>query len=151
MFLLFSSAVPSPVVSVLNPPATPYNGTNFTITGVVQLDQNVDTDVTASGMWSGDDEPQETTTPPYPTIFTFQPLATNSSGEYTLTVSVRPSDNSPYILGNNGSTTYNVMVQRKLMWYNYHFFCMHFIVSLTNFSSSFPTPCYCCGVTSLFG
>ena len=114
-------AVLPPTVSVLGHP-TLYNGTNLTITGVAQLDQNVDTDVTASGMWSSDDEPQETTAPPYPTNLSFQPLATNSSGEYTLTISVRPLDNSPYILGINGSTTYNVMVQRKLMWYNYHFF-----------------------------
>ena len=104
-------------MSVLDPPATPYNGTNFTITGMIQLDQNVDTDITASGMWSSDDEPQETTSPPYPTSLTFQPLATNSSGVYTLTVSVRPSDNSPYIVGNNGSTIYNLVVRRKFCSY----------------------------------
>ena len=114
---IFWIVVPPPSVSVLDPPATPYNGTNFTITGMIQLDQNVDTDITASGMWSSSDEPQETISPPYPTSLTFQPLATNSSGVYTLTVSVRPSDNSPYMVGNNGSTIYNLVVRRKFCSY----------------------------------
>ena len=111
----FNFVVPPPSVSVLDPPAIPYNGTVFTITGVVLLDQHVDTDVTASGMWSGVGGSQETISPPYPTSLTFQPLATNSSGEYTLTVSVRPSDDSPYIVGNSGSTSYNLVVRRKFV------------------------------------
>ena len=111
----FNFVVPPPSVSVLDPPAIPYNGTVFTITGVVLLDQHVDTDVTASGMWSGVGGSQEITSPPYPTSLTFQLLATNSSGEYTLTVSVRPSDDSPYIVGNSGSTSYNLVVRRKFV------------------------------------
>ena len=116
--------VPPPSVSVLDPPATPYNGTIFTITGVVQLDWNVDTDITASGMWSGDGVSQEITTPPYPTILNFQPLATSSSGEYNLTVSVRSSDNSSYIVGNSGNTSYNLVVRRK--------FCSHYVLFMGN-------------------
>ena len=100
------------MVSVNDHP-TPYNGTVFTLTGVVELHQSVDTDITASGVWSSGGL-QETTFPPFPTSLTFQPLASDSSGEYILTVTVRPSDNSPFIVENNGSTAYNLMVQRKL-------------------------------------
>ena len=85
---------------------------------MVELDENVDTDVTVSGTWSNNGGVfQETTSPPYPTNLTFQPLATNSSDVYILTVSVRPSDNSPYIVGNNGSTSYSLVVRRKLAIY----------------------------------
>ena len=96
--------------------STPYNGTVFTLTGVVQLDQSVDTDVTVLGVWSSGAAPQETTSPPYAyrTNLTFQPLTSDSSREYTLNVTVRPSDNSPFIVGNSDSTTYNLVVQRKL-------------------------------------
>ena len=105
--------VPPPTISV-NDPLTPYNGTVFTLTGVVQLDQSVNTDITVSGMWSTGNGPQETTSPPYPTSLSFQPLTSDSSGEYLLTVTIRPSDNSPFIVGSSGSTTYNLVVQRKL-------------------------------------
>ena len=101
------------MVSVRDHP-TPYNGTVFILTGVVQLHQSVNTDITASGMWSsGGDGSQETTSPPYPTSLTFQPLASDSSGEYILTVTVRPSDNAPFIVESNGTTTYNLVVQCK--------------------------------------
>ena len=97
---------------------TPYNGTNFTLTGVVQLSDYIDTDVTVLGVWSSISNSQETslqesTESPYPTDLTFQPLATNSTGEYTLTVTVRASDDSEFILGNSGSTTYNLVVTRE--------------------------------------
>ena len=109
---LFHCLVPPPIITVSDP-FTPYNGTVFTLTGVVQLDQSVDTDITVSGVWSSGDGPQETTSPPYPTNLTFQPLTTDSSGEYILTVTVRSSDNSPFIVENNSSATYNLVVQRK--------------------------------------
>ena len=81
---------------------------------MVELDQSVDTDVTASGLWSNNGGVfQETMSPPYLTNLTFRPLATDSSDVYTLTVSVRPSDSSPYVVGNNGSTEYSLVVQRK--------------------------------------
>ena len=82
---------------------------------MVQLNENVDSAVTVSGMWnnSGDISQETTTSLPYLTNLTFQPLATNSSGVYTLTISVTPSDNSPYIIGNSGSTSYNLVVIRK--------------------------------------
>ena len=108
--------VPPPTISVHDPP-TPYNGTIFTLTGVVQLDKSVDTEITASGVWSSGDGPQETTSPPYPTNLIFRPLTSDSSGDYILTVTVKPSDNSPFIVGNNSSTTYSLVVQCKLIVY----------------------------------
>ena len=104
--------VPPPAISVREH-AIVYNGTNFTLTGVVELHENVDTDVTVSGVWSSGDGLQESTSPPYLTNLTFQPLATNSSKEYTLTASVQPSDNSSFIVGNSGSYSYSLSVQRK--------------------------------------
>ena len=106
--------VPTPQVSIRDH-VTPYNGTNFTLTGVVQLSVYVDTPVTVLGVWSSGDDPQETTIPPYPTDLPFQPLATDSSGEYTLTFIVYPSDNSEFILSRNGSVTYNVVVAREFL------------------------------------
>ena len=106
--------VTTPQVSIRDH-VTPYNGTNFTLTGVVQLSVYVDTPVTVLGVWSTGDNPQETTIPPYATDLPFQPLATDSSGDYTLTVTVRPSDNSEFILSRNGSVTYNVVVTRELL------------------------------------
>ena len=114
MCLLFSSAVPSPVVSVLNPPATPYNGTNFTLTGMMVLNhQSVDTTIATSGIWSSSGGLPETTSQNNYNL-TFQPIATNNSGEYTLTVTIRPSDGSVFIVGNSGSASYNVVVRCKL-------------------------------------
>ena len=125
----------------------PYNGTIFTLTGVVQLDQSVDTDITASGVWSTGDGPQETTSPPYPTNITFQPLASNSSGEYTLTVTVRPSDNSQFIVGNSASTTYNLVVQRKLSMMDIFMYVCIIIVIFFN-STALPFPHYYRGIAS---
>ena len=106
-------AVPPPEVSILKPSTIPYNGTVFTLTGIVQLDPRVDTNVTVLGQWSGSSDPEEAISAPYSTSLLFQPLATNSSGIYTLTVAVRPSDNSPYIVGSSGSNNCSLTVKRK--------------------------------------
>ena len=111
----FSFSVSIRDVDVPNPPDNPYNGTNFTITGEVSLDPSVDTEVTVRGVWSGDNNPQETSVSPYQIHLPFQPAATNSSGEYTLTIIVRPADNSPLIISNSQSTTYNLMIKCKLL------------------------------------
>ena len=98
--------VPPPSISIVDH-STPYNGTNFTLTGVVVLEPSVDTDVISSGVWSRVGSPQETMSP---LNLTFQPLATNSSGDYTLTVTVQPSDDSMFIVRNNGSKSYSLTV-----------------------------------------
>ena len=112
--LLFIS-VPTPVVSVVEHPI-PYNGTVFTLSGVAQLDQSVDTNVTAVGIWSDSDGPQVVASPPYQIDLVFQPLATDSSREYTLNVTIRATDDSPFIESNRGITIYNLTVQRKFCW-----------------------------------
>ena len=95
--------------------STPYNGTNFTLSGQIDLHPNEDTNVIVSGTWSSDNGPQEAVlSPPYLTNLTFQPLATNSSGEYTITASIRPSDNSLFVVGNNNSASYTLTVRREL-------------------------------------
>ena len=108
----FVSTVPPLTISIHDHPI-PYNGTVFTLTGVVELDPSVDTGVTVSGVWSNGGGPQETTSPPYTTNLTFQPLATDNSGEYTLTVTARPSDGSLFIVTNDGNFSYSLTVTRK--------------------------------------
>ena len=113
---LLTSAVPRPVFSVL-PHPTAYNGTNLTITGRIELDSNVDTLVTVSGMWSGDTATQVTTASPYLIVLSFLPVATDSSGEYILTYTIRSSDNSQYIIEYNGQDSYSLAVARKPIEY----------------------------------
>ena len=87
----------------------------MTITGELHLDPNVDTDVTTEGMWSGDSTPQVITAPPYPINRSFLPVATDSSGEYTVTYTIRSSDLSPYIVEYRGTDSYNFTAIRKLL------------------------------------
>ena len=54
-----------------------------------------------------------TISPPFQTNLEFQPLTTDSSNEYILSVTFRPSDDSPFIIENNGSIVYDLMVQCK--------------------------------------
>jgi hypothetical protein len=110
-------AVSPPVLSIVEHP-TPYNGTIFTLSVVASLDPSVDTDVTAVGIWSAIDDvgtQQVSTSPPYQTDLEFEPLATDSSDEYSLNVTFRPSDDSPFIVENSGRLVYNLEVQRKLL------------------------------------
>ena len=109
-------AVPRPVFSVL-PHPTAYNGTNLTIIGRIQQNLNVDTDVTISGMWSGGTSSIVTTVQ---IMLSLLPVATNSSGEYTVTYTVTSSDNSPHIIEYSGQDSYNLAVARKLLK------CIHF-------------------------
>ena len=98
------------MISVTNLTA-PYNGTNFTLTSLIELSDSIDTDVTISGVWSPSSYSQVSETPPY--LTNFQPLATNSSGNYTLTVTIQPTDDSDFIMPSNTSTTYHLVVMRK--------------------------------------
>ena len=114
---MYNYTVSAPVISITEHPI-PYNGTVFTLSGVASLDPSVDTHVTAEGAWSAvaDDVGtplQISTSPPYQTDLEFQPLTTDSSDEYILNVTFRPSDDSPFISENSGSIIYNLMVQRK--------------------------------------
>jgi hypothetical protein len=75
----------------------------------------VDTDVTISGTWSGGTSSIVTTAQ---IMLSLLPVATGSSGEYTVTYTIRSSDNSPHIIEYSGQDSYNLMVARKLMWCN---------------------------------
>lgn len=107
------STVPPPTISISGS-STPYNGTTFTLTGAIELHLSVDTDVLVTGTWSHRSRLLETTSPPYPSNLTFQPLATNSSGEYSLFVQVRAADGSMFIVESIVNATYDLIVQRKL-------------------------------------
>ena len=93
-----------------------YNGTNLTIMGRFLQNSDVDTDVTVSGTWSGGTSSMVTTAR---VMLSLLPVATDSSGEYTVTYTIHSSDNSPHIIEYNGSDSYNLAVARKLMW------CIH--------------------------
>lgn len=115
MQCLHQSTVPIPVLSFVVS-SIPYNGTIFTLTGVVHVDQSVDTNITIMGLWSMGSGSQEVTTLQHQISLLFQPLSSDSSEEYTLTVTVKPSINSVYITESNyNSATYNLTVQGKLM------------------------------------
>ena len=86
----------------------------MTITGRIDLDSNVNTPVTISGMWTGDTVPQVIIIPPYQIMLSLLPVATDSSGEYTVTYTIRSSDNSSHIIEYSGQDSYNLAVARKL-------------------------------------
>ena len=115
MFLLYHT-VPIPNVTVTSD-LTPYNGTFFNLTGAIWLDVNiVNTGIVATWTWSlvGKTlESEETVALPHQTVLRFQPLATNSSGLYSLSVTLRSLDNSDYIAENSGSTVYILTVLCK--------------------------------------
>ena len=138
MFIyLYTPVVPRPTVSVRDP-VTPYLGTNFKLTGVIRLNVYVDTNVTVRGEWSPGNVSEETTASPYyPTDLPFRPLATDSARDYTLVVTVRPSDDSEFILQNNGSVTYPLEVTREFL----DFLPLNLFDHTTVVcSSSFPSP-----------
>ena len=101
------------------PHPTAYNGTNLIITGSIDLDSNVNTPASLSGMWTGDTVPQVITASPYSIMLSLLPVTTDSSGEYTVTYTIRSSDNSPHVIEYSGQDTYNLVVARKLMY------CIH--------------------------
>ena len=98
-------------------PFSPYNGTIYNLTGVLELDRNiVDINVTLVWMWSLNGnllERQFTRSHLDRITISFQPLATNSSGLYHLNVFIEP-DNPLFVEGNRGSSAeYNLVVLRK--------------------------------------
>lgn len=96
----------------------PYNGTIYNLTGTIQLDMSiVNTDVIiATWVWTlaGETLRFFNIAPSlYQSVLMFRPLATNSSGEYNLTVTLRPLNNTDYIIESSASNTYNISVLRK--------------------------------------
>ena len=114
MSFMLNFAVPSPMLSIVDHPI-PYNGTYFTLSGLAMLDGSVDTNVTVVGTWSYSySAPKVTISPPYQADLRFEPLATDSSKQYTLNVTVEPTDDSPFVAASSGSIAYELVVQRKL-------------------------------------
>ena len=109
-------AVPTPEILVTSSSPTPYNGTIFSLTGAIQLDtSNVDIDIAATWQWSLGEMTllEETLSSPLQSVLSFLPLATNSSGEYRLSVTLAPLVNSSSIVQSSGSHLYNLSVLRK--------------------------------------
>lgn len=99
--------------------STPYNGTVFNLTSAIQLDRsNVDIGIAVSWRWSLGENTlriQETLLAPHQSSLSFQPLATNSSGVYRLSVTLTPLDDSPFIVESSNSSTYDLSVLRKYL------------------------------------
>lgn len=95
----------------------PYNGTVYNLTGAIQLDMSiVNMDIVATWVWTLAEKTlkiQETVLPLYQSVLMFQPLATNSSGEYRLNVTLRSRVDTGYITETSTSTTYSISVLRK--------------------------------------
>ena len=71
----------------------------------------MDTPVTISTIWSSSSGLPEATSQTDDYSLTFQPIATNSSGTFTLTVTIQPTDNSEFIVGSSGNASYNLVVR----------------------------------------
>lgn len=94
----------------------PYNGTIYSLTGVIHLDETiVNTNITATWVWSLGNESLETQSSLCCRIsIQFRPLTTYSSGVYNLSVIVK-SPNSDYIVESSGHTYYKLTVSRKFI------------------------------------
>ena len=135
------------MVSILDPLTAPYIGTVFNLIGIVNFNhQSVDTAVTTSRIWSGSNGLPQTTSQNNDSLI-FQPITTNTSGVYTLTVTVRPSDDSGFIVGSSGSASYNLVVNCKLVMQLF-IMVMEYLSALHLYSSSLPTSCYRCCIST---
>jgi hypothetical protein len=146
-------AVPPPVVSIPDPLTTPYNGTVFTLTGMVTFNHqsSVDTPVTISAIWTGGSGLAEATSQTDNYSLTFQPIATNSSETFTLIVTVQSSDNSAFIVGSSGNDSYNLIVRCKLGTIDDHGIFSSIIIYSAFYSSSVTTSEYLHCISSRSG
>ena len=99
----------------------PICGTVIRLQGTAQLNSEVNTNVTVSGLWSRLDSSalsnlstssETIRTSPYRTILTFNPLriASKDGGVYVYTVSITPQD-STYIISTSASVNYTLTIQ----------------------------------------
>ena len=105
-------------MSVTGPDSViPYNGTSYNLTGTIQqLDMSiVNTEIVTTWLWTlaGVMIRDFDVVSPHQSVLMFQPLATNSSGEYHLTVTLRSLNNTDYITESSASNTYSIFVLRK--------------------------------------
>ena len=108
--------VPHPDVSISGH-LPPYSGTNFNLTGMIQMNVDImDTDIAIIWVWSLAEKTLKihNTTLCCQSTITFEPLTTYSSGLYNLQVTIQSIYNSLYITESCASTVYHLTVQRKL-------------------------------------
>ena len=131
--LLFYLPVPQPTLAIAPNLQCAYNGTNFSLTCIITLNDAVDSPVSVEGMWmrgsdilqtSGDFciEVSNTTAvdSTYEVTLSFNPLGneTRDGGDYTCnaTVEAQPdSANAQFVRGNSGLREYKLLVDGKLV------------------------------------
>ena len=115
--ITFCFLVPTPEVAVAPQSMTPYNGTVFNLTGSMLLDAvNVDIDIITIWEWSLRGHilrRTETISAPHMSVLTFEPLATNGSGDYLLIATVRPLNGSDFISDSSAVANHSLNIQRK--------------------------------------
>ena len=130
--LLFYLPVPQPTLAIAPNLQSAYNGTNFSLTCIITLNDAVDTLVSVEGMWmkgsdilqtSGDSciEVSNTTAvdSTYEVTLSFSPLGneTRDGGNYTCSATVEPgSANAQFVQGNSGLREYELLVDGKLLY-----------------------------------
>ena len=126
IIIIFCNTVPTSQVSVRDSGIPPYNGTVFSLTTVIHLDQTaIDTDITIKWVWSyhGRVLATKLTASPSTHQITVElsPLMSNSSGQYLLNLTVIPTGNNyEYVVENNDSGAfYELNVERKFAYWQY--------------------------------
>ena len=131
--LLFYLPVLQPTLAIAPNLQPAYNGTNFSLTCIITLNDAVDTPVSVEGMWmrgsdilqtSGDSciEVSDTTAvdSTYEVTLSFNPLGneTRDGGSYTCNATVEPqpgSANAQFVQGNSGLREHELLVDGKLV------------------------------------
>ena len=130
----FYLPVPQPTLAIVPNLQPTYNGTNFSLTCILTLNDAVDTPVSVEGMWmrgsdilqTSDDsciEVLDTTVvdSTYEVTLSFKPLGneTRDGGSYTCNATVEPqpdSANAQFVQGNSGLREYELLVDGKLVY-----------------------------------
>ena len=117
------------MVITSNRPA--YNGTNFTLTCTITLNEAVDTSVNVVDTWTKDGDSMAleneecidisnakstSTSNVYVTTLTFNPLGneTRHGGSYACNANVEPNPDSTFVQGNSNTMDYVLIVEGKL-------------------------------------
>ena len=133
--LLFYLPVPQPTLAIVPNLQPAYNGTSFSLTCIITLDDAIDTSVNVEGMWmkgsdilqtSGDSciDVSDTTAvdSAYEVTLSFNPLGneTRDGGNYTCSATFEPqpdSVNAQFVQGNSALREYELLVDGKLVYF----------------------------------
>ena len=131
--LLFYLPVPQPTLAIAPNLQPAYNGTNFSLTCIITLNDAVDSPVSVEGMWmkgsdtlqtSGDSciEVSDTIAvdSTYEVSLSFKPLGneTRDGGSYTCSATVEPqpgSTNAQFVRVNSGMRDFEILIDGKLV------------------------------------